>query len=467
MEQLKLQLLNAWFSRFEGKQFLVRHFNIDVPTTMDFSVMYGEIQRVIDDFSTDRGYTTTLTAADVETYIDLAYQALTASFALQRTQNLLNIKDNRNRLVGEAFYRVADSTNLMSAEQLFTQRFQTSVPRYNTSIPNNTWNDNYASPFANMLVTPHMVKFAASIFSPAHSTPYENDEVIFDVFWPSSLAAASDVSTQINATLTALNAHPDLGSILKLLGFVTTNSLNIELTRDRLKQTLPVDSSGLALSIIQNSGVILRWRRANAIIAEFDTMAIGTDANLLIYGGGEVTPFTVNGVESISVPIEEILIKKSFLGNLIFTGSTLAYSHANGNISFLNYSGIFQTTLRDLIPVWNVAVGAIGVNTGYINNDWVLNYTANLDFSYTYTKDLCPFRRYRLSTLRTDIGGGLMRVDFEGISAAAVEPITLDGNSFLVPNQEYHLRYVGPYLVFGMTSKISIPQNVTLAKPTT
>jgi hypothetical protein len=235
----------------------------ELMSTSRFAIASSDIGQAISAYATSRGIPTTTTANVVRDYLQFSTIALAALLQLWRSQSATQLRTQRGIQVSRA---ITDTITNYFGGVTYTSIARNITPTVSTSdaagISNATWANTYLAKLGLVRLPASVVDILLKLYSVGYSmAPYSsmgNDSIVqFKV--SNAPSAASTFTNYIGFIEGLFASHPDLGSILELLGFTADVVLSIDFTRD-LK--------GLTYNVVQSEDMI--YALANAKVFSFD-----------------------------------------------------------------------------------------------------------------------------------------------------------------------------------------------------
>lgn len=234
----------------DSREFFVQH----IPVGDKFSAFIDgpnalistTLEELIKAFATARGYTTSVTPAVVEDYVEYSYQYLALILHLYRAQNASQIKSPAGLTIGrtlgsrpEGLTTMNDVANYIgdNASTLSALAFDGGL-----SISNSVWSKDYLANLVHVKLARGQVQAAVSLFGQFYAVNKGTSGVVIPV--PSNLVSATSIATQKANLVTAMdglrNTYPDLIDILHFVGFTNEIVNSLDFTRDQRGLTAPM-----------------------------------------------------------------------------------------------------------------------------------------------------------------------------------------------------------------------------------
>lgn len=375
-----LLLIPTQLTTNTGECFILREFVVDPTLLGNLNSLDNIFEAAIGRFSTERGYTSTVTPAIIKAYITSAVKSAALFLTLKRNQDFAKIRDGSGRLMGSSLATRMTDTDLDVITTLYSSSSAPGTSAfYQASITNHGWSTSYVSEFENIMLTPVALSNLMEMFSVVHDS-YNDDSSIYDIAYPSTRLAfptPTAILTALQATTALLAAQPDLVSILGILGFSFVGDFNMDWRRDTLQETVLLRKDGWFKQILRTNSVSISWLNTadEAVLTQFNTYSV-YDPSFWI---PPVAMTSYLDGKPAGVPLDKLTYMQFKMYSGVTVGAALRFVAAH--IIYLNSGALNVATSHALIvqalhqtgedAIYDDASG--GPDTAYVTNTWKYN----------------------------------------------------------------------------------------------
>jgi archaellum component FlaG (FlaF/FlaG flagellin family) len=206
----------------------------------------GQLQDMIDAYSTARGYVTGVTVAKVEQYLQASERILSLITYLHKAQNGNRFQTDSGFNLGATLGSRPDSFTTSAAVAGYigddTDDLATLINDGGVSISNSVWSGTYLSLLSRVKLPRATVSYVLSMFGVNYTFDQQGSYIVS--FIPNFMINTDSAATLIAAQEAVLDGlrstDPDIVDIMHFLGFTSDLAVAIDFARDQRQLTVPL-----------------------------------------------------------------------------------------------------------------------------------------------------------------------------------------------------------------------------------